>query len=211
MDKHIIGVYLSEAKAQCNFGTNAIKALNNVLPRLMNAGQDGNLDLRNTLHAEVFRTIHSFLTHASNVSRLFWPAQPKHRKNESDEAYAARCAAIPKIIRGKILRTEVGLPDNEHALKSRKLRDHLDHFDERLDQWQNESVQRNYVQDFIGPEGSIVGTDDGDMMRWFDPPVKKMRFRGEEFDLQALADALVDVLEKVQAREAQLRSWPNSR
>ena len=211
MDKHIIGVYLSEVQSQCNFGTNAIKALNNVLPRLTKAGQDGNPDLRNTLHAEVFRTIHSFLTHASNVSRLFWPTLPKHRKNESDEAYTARCMAIPKIVRGKILRTEVGLPDDGHELKSRKLRDHLEHFDERLDQWQNESVRKNYIQDLIGPKGSIVGTDDGDMMRWFDPSAKKMRFRGEEFDLQALANALVDVLEKVQAKEAQLRDWANTR
>ena len=191
LDSHVRSVYLTEVVAQCDFALNAVRGLNNVLARLHEG--DGDVGgAGQTLHQEVFRSVHSFLTHASNVSRLLWPAPPRRKKGEADAAYRLRCDSIPKVSRGAQLRSVVGLPQ-EHVLRSRKLRDHLEHFDERLDHWQATSERRNYVQDFVGPKGSIAGIDEADMMRWFDPSTNHIRFRGEEFDLQALATAVDEV------------------
>ena len=192
MEEHLQLVYLREVVTQCDFALNAIRGLNNVLPRMRRDAASGDREARNTLHQEVFRSIHSFLTHASNVSRIFWPAPPRRNKGESDAEYTARGLAVKRVARGVALRSTTDLPD-DHTLRNRKLRDHLEHFDDRLDTWESTSVRHNYVQDFIGPSNAIEGIDASDMMRWFDPTTNYMRFRGEEFNLQALADALMEI------------------
>jgi hypothetical protein len=90
------------------------------------------------------------------------------------------------------------LPAN-HPLKTRTLRDHLEHFDERLDHWAANSKRRNYVQDLIGGDSAISGVDPEDIMRWYNPATGRVRFRGEEYDLRELADAVADVLDHCMA------------
>jgi hypothetical protein len=189
-------IYLEEAATQCRFALNAILGLQNVLPRVGEAARAGNHALRQVLQDEVFRSIHSCLTHASNVSRIFWPAQPEMRARETHGHYVARCAEKPKNKRASELRAAVGLPD-EHYLKGRTLRDHLEHFDERLDSWRAESKDGSFVQDCIGPRGAIVGIDEDDYMRWFDPTTGSMWFRGERYDLRELVAAIEDVLKRI--------------
>ncbi len=192
MDEHTRDVYLLEAVTQCKFAMNALRGLNNVLPRFILAAQGQEYDLRQTLHDEIFRSIHSFLTHASNVSRLFWPAPPRRGKREDLAVYEARCAARPSISRAAALRSAIGL-DIEHVLKSRKLRDHLEHFDDRLDNWAKTSRNKTYVQDLIGGESSVTGVDSEDMMRWFDPGTHEVRFRGEVYSIPELAHGIANV------------------
>ncbi len=201
MDSHASYIYLHEAATQCGFAVNALKGLQNVLARLRDARDPSDVERSRTLHAEVFRSLHSFLTHASNVSRLFWPPAPRRRSREGESraAYKARCAIDPSLVRGRALRDATGLPERDHALKSRRMRDHLEHFDERLDEWYTTSTRRNYVQDYIGPPGGIVGIDPGDMMRCFDPLTNRLRFRGEEYDLTLLTAAVVDVQDRIAA------------
>ena len=192
MNNHIQTTFLREAVSQCEFALNAVRGLNNVLPRIGPAAKAGDWDLSRTLQQEVFRSIHSFLTHASNVSRIFWPGRPRKNRNESEHDYTARLESIPKLIRAATLREATGLsPD--HVLRKRALRDHLEHFDERLDNWSATSARHNYVQDTIGPANAIVGIDETDMMRWFDPTTNTMRFRGEVYDLQELTAAVEQI------------------
>ena len=203
MEEHLQLVYLREVVTQCDFALNAIRGLNNVLPRMRRDAASGDWETRNTLHQEVFRSIHSFLTHASNVSRIFWPAPPRRNKAESEADYTARSLATRRVARGVALRSTTGLSD-DNTLRNRTLRDHLEHFDDRLDAWESTSIRHNYVQDFIGPRSAIEGIDASDMMRWFDPTTNHLRFRGEEFDLQGLADTLVQVREQcIQAINAE--------
>lgn len=76
------------------------------------------------------------------------------------------------------------------------MRDHLEHFDERLDEWALKNGNTNYVQDFIGPVGAMDWgiMDPKDAMRWYDPYRNVMRFRGEEYEIQPIVIALRDVL-----------------
>ena len=188
MEEHVETVFLSETEKQCEFAMNAVLGLNNVLERL----NDPQNPAHSTLQAEVFRAVHSFLTHASNVSRLLWPAPPRRYRKDSDNDNAKKLAAHAPSSRAKALRERMGLTP-EHTLKSRRLRDHLEHFDERLDEWERTSVRKNYAQDLIGPKNMIAGLDATDMMRWFDNTNNHFYFRGEEYDLQKLADAVGDV------------------
>ncbi len=200
MDTQVRNIYLKEIEAQASFALNAIGAINNALDRFNKAHDDHNSELTTRLHQEIFRTLHSFLTHASNVSRLLWPAPPRRQRHETKKDYDVRCLKIFKLVRGADLRSALGLPEHGHVLKSRKLRDHLEHFDERLDEWQRTSVRRNFVQDIIAPKGAISGFEESDMMRWFDPQAKAVYFRGQEYDIQQLVDGVSEIHKKV--REA---------
>jgi AAA+ ATPase superfamily predicted ATPase len=202
MDLFSQSVYVSEVAKQCQFAVGAVGQLNHALKSLQESRTEP--ERRNFFHSEVFRSIHSFLTHTSNISRLLWPAMPKRGNGESDEAYEMRLSSKPAILRARALRASLRLPD-EHVLKSRRLRDLLEHFDEKLDEWRSTSVHRNIVNDFIGPKNGIVGIAETDMMRWFDPSSNSFTFRGETFDLQALATATSQLLPLAKKTEEQLR------
>ena len=192
MDTFFQRVYVGEIKSQCQFALNAIGSLNSALQQL-GSGYIPDPARRMLFHAEVFRQIHSFLTHASNISRLFWPPVPKQNQSESVDDYQVRIGQIDKVQRAVSLR-ELYTIDEHHCLRSRKLRDHLEHYDERLDHWRKTSTNRNIASDTIGPRNAIVGLADTDMMRWFDPSTNSFRFRGEEYDLQDLATAVERLL-----------------
>lgn len=64
------------------------------------------------------------LMHAAGLSRFFWPSQLRGGRSKAIREMADR--------RGAGLRAAFGIPDDS-PLKSRGLRDALEHFDERLD------------------------------------------------------------------------------
>lgn len=193
MDNFLKRVYVMEVKSQATFATHAIMDLNESLKNL------GDVHGNRRIHSEVFRQTHSFLTHASNVSRLFWPPRLNKKKDEPTEDYEKR-SAFTKA-RGKALR-ELFAINEQSPLKNRDLRDHLEHYDERLDHWSNTSQNRNICSDTIGPPNAISGIAPTDTMRWFDPTTNSFLFRGEKYELQALVTEVTslpgkaDVIEK---------------
>lgn len=203
MDAFSKSVYSLEIATQCQFAIGAIGQLNHAL-RWLRENRDAEAEQQRFFHNEVFRSVHSFLTHTSNISRMLWPAVPSRGNGESDEGYEARISQKLPVGRARALRQTFGLSD-EHPLKSRRLRDLLEHFDEKLDEWRTTSVQRNIVSDYIGPRNGFVGITETDMMRWFDPSTNSFTFRGEIFDLQALATAVSDLLPLSKSVELRLR------
>jgi hypothetical protein len=178
VDKHIKDIYTMEMLLQSQYALNAVRQIN------------ANYNDTRFSASEVFRGIHSFLTHVSNVSKLLWPARPRKKKGETKQDYESRCSAIEQ--RGKVLRKTLGLPDDEHVLKSRTLRDHLEHFDERLDEWAA-SGHRNIRYDYIGPLDKVASIPDSDKLRQFDIATGAFAFRGEIYDLKALASAVEEL------------------
>jgi hypothetical protein len=67
-------------------------------------------------HQSIFNAIRMGLHFAANVSRVFWPASA---------AAKARCAHLRHL---------TGL-SKKHPLGDRELRNHVEHFDERIDLW----------------------------------------------------------------------------
>ena len=201
MDAFTKRIFVGELQKQCQFALNAVGQINFCLKQLNSQGLEP--EKSDYFQSEVFRGIHSFLTHASNVSKILWAGLPKKKPNESDEQYKLRINKIKKVRRAAELRDELGLPE-EHALRNRQLRDHLEHFDERIDDWEEHSQNKNYVQDNIGPENAIVGIDKTDMMRWFNPTNDTFLFRSETFSLQDIATALEKLLPVLVAKEKEL-------
>lgn len=195
MDNFVKRVYVSEIKKQCQYALSAIHHLNHSLQQINNHNPNANSELYWHSHSEVFRQVHSFLTHASNVSRMFWPPTPKRKERETEANYQLRLSKNDKVARAIALKKEYQL-DDDNPLKDRKLRDHLEHFDERLDHWRNTSINRIIVSDIIGPPNAIAGPAATDMMRWFDPSRNVFTFRGEEYDLQLIATAIDQLLPK---------------
>lgn len=201
MDNFLQSVYVGEVKKQAIFSIHAILALNQALRALNDPRNTG--EQRKQLHAEVFRQTHSFLTHASNVSRLFWPPKLNRKRGESNEDYKQRVQFTRE--RGTKLRALFAITE-QSPLKSRDLRDHLEHYDERLDHWSNTSQHRNICSDTIGPPNAIVGLAPTDMMRWFDPTTNSFLFRGESYALQPLATEISILPEKADALEQALQN-----
>ena len=162
----------------------------------LRAFKDFNVALQRGDTEERYRAAHSYLTHVSNVSRLLWPPEKSEKVKH----------------RGAELRSILGLPD-EHILKDRKLRNHLEHYDTRLDAWADSSPHRIYVDRNIGPKG-IIGGDaiqDSDIMRHIDPGTLKFIFRGEEFELQPIATAIEQLADKAKAAVEHEREQRRSR
>jgi len=203
MDEFTKNIFVIELEKQCRFALNAVGQLNSSLKHLNSPGLEQEKSA--LFHSEVFRGIHSFLTHASNVSKILWPGTvPKQKRNETDNQYQRRIREIKRaVLRATDLRDELGLP-KEHSLKSRKLRNHLEHFDVRLDDWDEHSKNKNFAQDNIGAENAIVGLDKKDMMRWFNPTNGTFLFRGETFSLQDIATSIERLLPVLAAKEEEL-------
>ncbi|MEQ1856174.1 MAG: hypothetical protein ABL963_06885 [Longimicrobiales bacterium] len=184
MDRFVRDVYVSEIETQCRLARNAAGSIDDAVAATHETGTH-----------EVFRALHSLLTHASNVSRLLWPSQPKKYPGEAKGDYRARAERIQ--IRGDELRTLLHLPGRDgggHVLFDRTLRDHLEHFDERLEEWERTSKGRNMIQDALGPRSAIVAVDETDVMRWYDPRAGTFYFRHESFNIRGLCAATEEIL-----------------
>lgn len=183
MDEFIEGIYLRELVAQCEFGIGSVQRMNKVLET---SGSP----------SEFFREAGNFLQHSSAVSRLLWPPSTMNRLKKKRAKK-----------RGGHLQNTLAIDDG-HSLRDRTLRDHFEHFDERLDDWAETSPHKNIVDNMIGPRNAIGGDSikDQDIMKLFDPATNMLIFRGERFNVQALVDGLTEVQAKATKRIAMLDS-----
>jgi hypothetical protein len=156
--------YLNELLIQSEYARTSVGRMNEMLT-------EGN-------PAPFFREAQGFLSHAAAISRILWPPQVKGRAKNTRAKD-----------RGEHLRAVLGVSDN-HPLRTRTLRDHLEHFDERLDQWSQETTHGVIIDLCIGPalpaffQGAAV--DRGDFLRVYEPDRQVFTFRGDEFNIQEL-------------------------
>lgn len=176
MDEHLLRLYLGQVKEECEAAKKAINDLNAALQSKGNVSP--------------FPPAQALVHHAAAVSRIFWPPGGKD-KQVSQRSHS----------RGEALRKAIGLT-TPHPVQSRTLRDHFEHFDERLDQWAEASRNRNIIKRLIGPRDAIGGDgiSDGDIIHHYDPASHIYAFRGEKFDVQALATGLEDIVSKMKEK-----------
>ncbi|HLQ27268.1 MAG TPA: hypothetical protein VK138_15495 [Acidiferrobacterales bacterium] len=176
MDESIESVYLRELIRQCEYAIGAV--------------QKANEALSNQNPSEFFREAGDFLQHSSAVSRMLWPPGGINRQKKKKARQ-----------RGDHLRAQLSVQEG-HVLQNRKLRDHFEHFDERLDEWAEASPNKIIVDNMVGPRKAIAGDaiKDEDIMRMYDPTNKEIVFRGEKFNVQTLVDGINDIQAKGVAR-----------
>lgn len=159
LDEFLVHVLVDEVHEQTLFARFALDGIRHNLDLVMREE-----DL--TAVAPTFFYVHAFLTHTANVSKLLWPPRPR----------------IPG--RGDRLRQELGVT-GQLMIRDRCFRDFLEHFDERLEQWWQESPNHVGSDYGIAPHGAVSGIAPNEFLRHLDPYRLELYFRGDTFDLKA--------------------------
>ncbi|HAT2139348.1 TPA: hypothetical protein I8027_001776 [Legionella pneumophila] len=137
-------------------------------------------ELLKSSQQEFFRAVEHFLHHAAAISHLLFPAREKSK---------TRAEHLRKILN----------IDEQNALKDRTLRDHLVHFDERLDNWANNSKRKNFVDHCIGDIKKLVsGVDSTDYIRNFNPNNMEYIFLNETFNLNDILNAIIQIKNNIE-------------
>ena len=192
MNENQKSIYIQEIEYQSFVG---IQALGNVVTSV-NASRKatGPMSQQPPFARLIFKEIHSFLTHASNVSKLFWPIGTR-RNNETDEQFEQR---KPSTRRGRELREFYEIQSG-HALEQRTIRDHLEHYDERLDalvQDAESDPHSGFADMLIGDDDMIAGIRPDFIMRHYNHTEGTLIFRGTRYDLTSILEALQDIHRK---------------
>ncbi|MFD1874477.1 hypothetical protein [Hymenobacter bucti] len=192
--------YICELELQSELAKGEYRAIGRMLSMLRTLRPDDGPQYKWTFN-DVFGRVHSFLTHASNISKMFWPMV------SSDAPKKPQKLAIWQRTtnRGQHLRSLYNI-EATSPLASRDLRNHLEHFDERLDAFFAEistpGVSPVIIGDMnLGPMSAYSGPTEF-KLRNFDPDIQDFHFRGELFNLRVIAD---------EVRKVHQQSWTLNR
>jgi hypothetical protein len=189
MKYYVEEVYLIEIIFQCEQGLDAAHRAQVFLKK-------------NETPRHVMSFLDDVIDHASRASLLLWPVLGQETKNKQKQEANQRRAS-----RGDHLRSVLGLND-EHPIKSRKLRDNLHHFDERLDTITSKTPLV-FVDGGLGSrplievDGAVAST-----MRHFDYNTSIYYFQEVEFNIAEVIQGLVDIRKRCLARLAVLKEKP---
>jgi len=131
-----------------------------------------------------------FAVGSANVSKALWG----DGKNRSKVA-AQR----------QPLRDSLGVDDTS-PLYDLSLRNHFEHFDERIDKWWAEDPNHNILDRMIGPPSAVVGLPDISRFRVYDPSGPSLVLWGQKYDLQPIASEC-DRIFPIAQREADKPHW----
>lgn len=117
----------------------------------------------------VWVSIQNLLTAAANVSKALWG---------QGSGFAVQREA---------LRDSLAVTDTS-PLKAVSMRNHFEHYDERLDRWWATSANHNHLDMSIMPPSTVQGLADTDMFRVFDPTTSDLVFwaKGSTFSKSSL-------------------------
>jgi hypothetical protein len=194
MDSILLRAFQMQVMLQCEYvriSADRITALLAQRPR------------RGHTNVPLFFEIQNLLNAAANISKALWGVA------RDKEAKAAR----------KPLRESVGVRDDS-PIRVVQMRNNFEHFDGRIDEWWKKSKAHNVCDLNVGLKEWVVGIDEIDMFRQFDPKDRTLTFWSQEFDLQAIIDEALRISQKLEAilpisyRTGDLRGkdpgWPTS-
>ena len=128
-------------------------------------------------------SVQNLLVSIGRVSRLLWPPEDTHSE------------------RGRELRESLDVRD-DFLLRAREIVEYFEQFEERLENWHETSESHRFFDSYTEPLDVLAETKPGDRFRGFDIENEAVLFHGEMYRLQPLAEAIEDLLEKVE-RETQ--------
>lgn len=126
---------------------------------------------------EVWGSIQSILIAAANVSKILWPTGKRY------------------MARGKQLRELLGV-DDDNLLSDRTFRNHFEHYDERIEDWFDNSNSAVYMDSRIDPFEPNPWSLPQLFHRSYNPISQTLSFRDESIDLAAVLAALAEIREK---------------
>lgn len=182
LDSFVEEIFLIEIVGQAKAGHRALNAFNEALQRLD----------ADALHDHAA----DFLNHAAIVSKILSPIDSGRRSRS----------------RAKHLCQHLGIEQDKPIL-DRTLRNHLEHIDERIGSWVSDLVARggNFIDKCVGnvvtfndSAGNVVSAADN-TLRHFDPETNEYSVYGKIYNLQVIADSLLEVASRAQKRMQVLR------
>lgn len=162
MQKRLIFIFQNEIDKQSEYALISIDYIDYYLQKLTEENSN----------KFIWYFVQNFLTSSADVSKLLWGS----KKEEN--------------IDRKELRESLNI-DDKSVLFSKKLRNHFEHYDERIESWFRESRDKNYADSNIAPTNSIIGLNEEDFLRNFDTTKMAITFKGEVYELRPLVDELI--------------------
>jgi len=132
-------------------------------------------------------SIQNLVTGSANISKALWGQG--HRYAKARER----------------LRASLDVQDDS-PLSDVSMRNHFEHYDERLDHWWATSANRNHLDRLIGPPSAVAGFTDEEMFRVFDPTTSDLVFWGQRFNVQAVVTE-VERIHPLALQQAALPHW----
>lgn len=126
---------------------------------------------------EVWGSIQSILVAAGNVSKILWPPRNKNKA------------------RGVHLRGLLGVA-NDSILSDRTVRNHFEHYDERIENWFENSISVVYMDSQITPFEPTPFSLPQFFHRSYNSSSGKLSFRGESINLKEIIEELAKIREK---------------
>lgn len=133
-------------------------------------------DVDTVVTGDVWVAIQNLLSASGNISKALWGSGGRHAE--------AR----------RTLRESLKVADDS-PLREVVLRNHLEHYDERIDRWWETSKQHHYL-DMAVLDLDTVYIEDADAFRVLDPDTLQVIFWGERFDLPGLIEAVSELQTK---------------
>lgn len=173
MNDQLRNIFLEEIKTHCEMTILRVSDANSFMQKIDNIAATEFRE-RITIIKKFFFSLSTFVGHAAMVSKILWPSNPS------------------SYDRGLFLRQFLELPE-DHIISEKKLRNHLEHYDERLDRWFAQSPQHNYATDNLGSLTSIQGIAKTDIFRHYDPRERIFWFWGESYNMQEYVNGLIQI------------------
>ena len=127
----------------------------------------------------LFKALDEFTDHAARAATIFWPVKDKYQE------------------RGTELRALVGLAD-DNPLRNKLLRNRLQHFDERLDDWLDKPQNEAHPGDLCIDCKVIFNGKRIYGVREFDTQDMTFVFQGERFPIAPVEAAVRSLIEKIE-------------
>ena len=146
----------------------SIEAVSDVMEHLASAGTDdplGDIDS----HA-VLDELQNIIVQGAAVSRYFWPSDKGHE------------------VRGRELRQQFQVTE-ESPLKSRDLRNMIEHFDEKLDHYLAKGIVGYIIPHYFGPDGRSSGVPKHFFRAYF-TNVGVFEILGKRYEIEPIANEL---------------------
>jgi hypothetical protein len=122
--------------------------------------------------------VQAFLSAVANISKALWGSGGRFVSERAD------------------LRASLGVQDSS-PIRSTTMRNHFDHFDDRLDDWWKGSTNHNYVDlSFGNIAAGITGPGIGtkDMFRSFDPATGNLVFWGDTYHVPTIEKEIAEIM-----------------
>jgi hypothetical protein len=195
MDNWKLGVFIREIDYQTEVFNSAAADFNAAFKKLSPRNDDAPEQW-----VRLFSSLQLMLVSAGMISKLLWPSPPSLDQRGQPVEGEARRRFDLTIARGRAVRRALRVRSIP-ILERRQMRNAIEHFDDRLDEFLD-GPQRFWVVDQnVGrPEDVSVVMPPGDkplkFMRHFNPETRIASIMDDEINVQELADAVAELQDK---------------